>query len=271
MSLTPPPHRLFLLQALPTLRGVSVSLLDGATQLCEDGQTTLTAVTFTHEPGPQPALQAYAGALISSGGTPSLSVLTGACPRTGYSRMHAPFSSELSLLFPHSLSRAHAHTDCAAGSDHEASQAGTKEAAQCSNRGACDTSTGLCTCDSGFAPSDGAGGSGSVPDCGYNESVIASCPSKTQHPQSPLHPSLTAPLTPSSHPSVRQPTAAYSAAATAPAPAHPSGPARAARAAREERAVAGPASPRPPSSMPPQRTAPPTQTPSALLSAHATA
>ena len=38
----------------------------------------------------------------------------------------------------------------------------------CSNdRGLCDLTTGLCTCDTGYVQSNGQGGGGYIPDCGY--------------------------------------------------------------------------------------------------------
>jgi EGF-like domain len=44
-------------------------------------------------------------------------------------------------------------------------QAGTTESVQCSNRGSCDSSTGACTCFTGYGASDGNGNAGSIPDC----------------------------------------------------------------------------------------------------------
>lgn len=51
---------------------------------------------------------------------------------------------------------------------------GTREEVTCSNHGTCDTSTGLCACQSGFASSDGAGGAGLRGDCGYG--TTTTCP-----------------------------------------------------------------------------------------------
>ena len=46
---------------------------------------------------------------------------------------------------------------------------GTKKNYQCSNRGTCDSTTGLCTCFNGYSSSDGNGGQGNRGDCGYVE------------------------------------------------------------------------------------------------------
>eukprot|EP00937_MAST-01D_sp_MAST-1D-sp2_P007666 g7666.t1 len=58
---------------------------------------------------------------------------------------------------------------------------GTKEDADCSNHGVCDSVTGLCTCAIGFdVTSDGYGGPGTTTanrgDCGYALSPVTFCP-----------------------------------------------------------------------------------------------
>ena len=66
------------LELLSSVAGVSVAFLDSATQLCSGtGAGVDTAITFTHHPGRQPAL-VPGSALSSDGGTPAVSVLTGA-------------------------------------------------------------------------------------------------------------------------------------------------------------------------------------------------
>lgn len=49
----------------------------------------------------------------------------------------------------------------------EFSFTGQRNLVECSNRGVCDYSTGMCACLDGFRSSDGFGGNGSIPDCGY--------------------------------------------------------------------------------------------------------
>lgn len=41
------------------------------------------------------------------------------------------------------------------------------EAAECSDRGVCDRTDGICTCFAGFGASDGHGHQGTIDDCGY--------------------------------------------------------------------------------------------------------
>lgn len=57
---------------------------------------------------------------------------------------------------------------------------GTTVATECSSRGTCSETTGLCSCFTDFSSSDGAGGQGSRGDCAYTADVNAvDCPSTT--------------------------------------------------------------------------------------------
>lgn len=53
---------------------------------------------------------------------------------------------------------------------------GNKESAECSNRGICSPSSGLCTCSNNFDTSDGYNGPGQRGDCGYATALIQACP-----------------------------------------------------------------------------------------------
>jgi hypothetical protein len=47
------------------------------------------------------------------------------------------------------------------------STTGQRDLVECSNRGTCDRSTGICACYPGFTSSNGLGGNGTINDCGY--------------------------------------------------------------------------------------------------------
>jgi len=50
---------------------------------------------------------------------------------------------------------------------------GDKEWIECSGRGICDHEVGTCTCATGYASSNGQGGSGTLNDCGYKTPIVA--------------------------------------------------------------------------------------------------
>ena len=129
----------FHLERLSTLGDVDVAYygggLDGS--LCSDAGTT-AAITFLTTRGDLPALNA-----------------TWAIEGTTYGPGRR---ADVRLAVDGACSAVHAAV---------CSVAGTRERAECSNRGVCDRSVGVCDCYTGFGSSDGRGGAGLVADCGY--------------------------------------------------------------------------------------------------------
>jgi hypothetical protein len=64
---------------------------------------------------------------------------------------------------------------------HGFSVMGTKENAECSNRGMCDITTGKCKCYAGYSSSDGDGNEGERGDCGFLETLYAGSMSEQQN------------------------------------------------------------------------------------------
>lgn len=116
------------LEALSNLNQVTVSLT-GGTEVCDSDGASL-AITFTHNAGDLPKLRILQGTLASSTGVLSIQVL-----HSGQTSIHSVVS-----------------------------QTGTKERVVCNGRGTCDSTTGLCSCLTGFSASDGSGSQGSLSD-----------------------------------------------------------------------------------------------------------
>ena len=117
------------LEELSTLEKASVRIMYG-TELCSSGGST-TKIIFELPQGDVPSLE------METYGT-----LAGT--------MDVKSSGAWSLVEP-----------------HQESIDGTREHAECSNRGNCDYDRGVCECIPGFTSSDGAGNAGSLGDCGH--------------------------------------------------------------------------------------------------------
>ncbi|KAH9187062.1 hypothetical protein AeNC1_010961 [Aphanomyces euteiches] len=121
------------------IHGVTVSLSGAGSTIC-DSDGAVSSITFTHNGGNVPSLRLTS---LLTGGTSAISIQ----------------SSGATGLYD------------GVGTTND----GTTESAVCSNHGLCDSSTGLCTCQPGFSSSDGAGSSGTIPDCGYGPAPTT-CP-----------------------------------------------------------------------------------------------
>lgn len=54
--------------------------------------------------------------------------------------------------------------------------AGTREYAECNNRGRCNRVAGMCECDDGYKSSNGLGAEGTTGDCGFLNTTTITCP-----------------------------------------------------------------------------------------------
>eukprot|EP00941_MAST-03F_sp_MAST-3F-sp1_P004447 g4447.t1 len=128
------------LEALQTINDVSVTIEAGGSTVCQN-LGGMTSVTFLTEHGDLPAMRVMRNALASTtNGTITLTIGdNGADVNTA---------------------------------DTDYSRTGTKENAECSNRGTCNTSTGVCTCEAGFIESDMKGGAGNVRNCAYKDPAV---------------------------------------------------------------------------------------------------
>ena len=125
------------LEALESVVQVTTAF-DGGTTVC-DGDGVTTTITFTKNPGNVPPM-----------------VLTSA------------LNAGATLI----LKEGGATSSYNSGI---ASVTGTKEYVECSNRGLCNRGTGVCECHPTYGSSDGGGGIGRIPDCGYLTTGSANC------------------------------------------------------------------------------------------------
>ena len=159
-----------LLMALPTLHSVSVAYSAGAT-FCDASYVSASGLNPLRQP---------AGANLVSvtfrsehGKLPRLTVLSAAA-----APLYGP-RDNMVFVAAHGESLAATTLGASPGTiavRQAASVAGTKESAPCSGRGRCDAGSGLCSCFTGFGPSDGAGAKGVLGDCGFPYLPITACP-----------------------------------------------------------------------------------------------
>lgn len=128
---------------LNQIYGVSASFT-GGTAVC-DNDGVSTEITFTHNPGDVPQLRVVQNDLATTSSIATIEII------------HSGQTSTQGVV----------------------SVIGTKEDLPCNGRGSCDTSSGTCTCYSGFSSSDRAGAAGTTGDCGYSDGTVSTCPGTT--------------------------------------------------------------------------------------------
>eukprot|EP00941_MAST-03F_sp_MAST-3F-sp1_P004552 g4552.t1 len=130
------------LEELSRVREVEVKLYGGVMVCDSDGVDI--QIEFLKNPGALVPITANIDTLAGSLGSASLTVVTGGT----------------------------------AGNNGAATVLGTRENAECSNRGDCDHRTGVCTCSDGFSSSDGGTNEGKTGDCSYTtqNAAATNCP-----------------------------------------------------------------------------------------------
>lgn len=128
------------LEALATIGTVSVQFSLGSAACADDASyANVVYVQFETEHGDLPSLSVATALLSRNGKAANANVLV--------------------------------KTDAATLTDADGmlhtSITGDTETDECANRGLCDTQTGDCTCFRGYSMSNGLGGPGTIPDCGY--------------------------------------------------------------------------------------------------------
>ena len=159
-----------LLQELPTVHAVTVAYSRGST-FCDASYASAPALNPLRQP--------------ASSNSVSLTFLTehGALPRVTVLDASAQplYGPKDNMVFVAARGESLATTAPGAtpGSmavTFAASRAGTKESLPCSGRGRCDADSGMCSCFTGFGPSNGQGARGTAGDCGFPYLPITACP-----------------------------------------------------------------------------------------------
>jgi hypothetical protein len=191
------------LMALPSIPDVSVRMYDAssasatADALC-DGDGVTTAITFTHNPGPQAALAIHTPSTDFALPSYGVGTAVGGLTDTLFAIRTASAAQGTGSVSPGSAAAAPDASLLVRGEFGGRARMGSRALLPCGGRGTCDSSSGQCSCGAvrtagnvvvgAYGPSDGAGGELSAQaagagegtlDCGYPSASVQMCPGTT--------------------------------------------------------------------------------------------
>ena len=148
----------------PPVDNFTSSATPSATVCDSSGSNTLVVV-FDTVHGDVPAITADVTSLVNSGSAGS-QLIHGITLSHTHSHTHSLSHSLTHSLIITILGTVNTYTDGQSVNGYTSIK-GTTETEVCNHRGLCDATTGMCSCFSGFASSDGTGERGDMNDCGY--------------------------------------------------------------------------------------------------------
>lgn len=159
------------LQSLPTVGEVEIIYTGGGTTFCDSTFATATGLDANHQPASANVISVRF--ITNHGKQPRILILDQRSRPLFGIKDNAVYTAAHGETLVRTVSVGPGPTQ----TETIFSITGATENLYCSGRGLCDTSSGDCICFSGFTASDGRGGKGTVPNCGYAYLPMTSCPS----------------------------------------------------------------------------------------------